>query len=103
MKFLLYFLQTPSINCQNFPPACLTNISQLSSILLPLLYTGSAIMVIMLLIYAAYLYLKSGGDAALITRSQNIMTYAVVGIILITLAYFFTRVITYIFDVKFSL
>lgn len=103
MRFLLHYLQTPSINCQNFPPACLTNISQLSSLLLPILYTVSALIVIMLLVYGGLLYLKSAGDPAIVTRSQNIMTYAIVGILLITVAYFFTRVVTFFFNVDFKL
>lgn len=88
------------ITCENFPPACLTNISELLTFLLPLLYIGSALLVLFLLLYAGYLYLKSGSDPGNVARAQNIITYSIIGLILIFLAYFFTRTILYVFGIK---
>lgn len=107
MDALLTLLQaptvTPSINCQNFPPACITNISALASFLLPLLYVGSAMLLLFILLYAGYLYLKSGSDPGNVTRAQSLITYSIVGIILIFLAYFLTRVVAYVFNIDFVL
>lgn len=108
MEYLLQLAQSPSpgpveITCKNFPPACLTDISKLSSILLPIIYLGAAVLLLGLLIRAAFLYIKSEGDAGQVKTAQQTATYAILGIIVVFLAYFLVRFVSYVLDIPFFL
>jgi hypothetical protein len=102
---MLQLLATGSggINCDNFPPACITDLSKLSNVLLPLVYIGAALMLLGLFIYAAFLYIQSSGDPTAVKEAQQTMSYAVLGIIVIIVAYVLVRLIAYIVDIPFLL
>lgn len=113
MPYLLHMLQsgiavTPvpspaNITCANFPPACITDLTVLSNILMPLIYLGAAALLFILLIYSAFVYLQNSGEASEVANAQNTLKYAIVGIFVIVIAYFLVRLIAYILDIPFLL
>lgn len=99
-----YLLATVSkITCANFPPACLTDFSKIGSLLLPLIYIGAALYLLGLFLYAGMKYVQSEGDSAQIKAAQQTLTYGILGIFVIMIAYFIVRLVSYILNIPFIL
>lgn len=100
MNDALQFLQ---ITCENFPPACITNFSILGGVLLPVIYAIAAFTMLGFLIKGAMKFMTSQGDAAKMQEARQTMTFTILGIIVIFVAYFIVRVLAYALDIPFPL
>jgi lysylphosphatidylglycerol synthetase-like protein (DUF2156 family) len=99
-----YLLGTVSkVTCANFPPACLTDFSKIGALLLPLIYIGAALYLLGLFLYAGMIYVQSEGDPARIKTAQHTLTYGMLGIFVIIVAYFIVRLVSYILNIPFIL
>ncbi|MBP9797920.1 hypothetical protein KBC70_02125 [Candidatus Woesebacteria bacterium] len=106
MHYLGYLLQaeiTPKLTCKNFPPACFSNFADVGTIALPLMYGIALILVLVHGIRGAFKYINSAGDAKAVEEGKNTITYSVIGIILIFLSYFLTRLVASFFNIEFLL
>ena len=91
------------ISCDTFAPACITNITTLSNLLVPLIYIVAALVLLGIFIAAAFGYVHAQGDPTAIKKAQQSMSYAVLGIIVVILAFVIVKVVTFIFDIPFLL
>lgn len=57
---------------------------------LNLLYMIAGIIAVLVIIIAGYMYVTSQGDSAVITKAKNTILYAVIGLIIIFLAFAIT-------------
>lgn len=108
MRYLLRMLQSPSpapsgIGCHNFPPACITDLSTLSNLLLPLIYIGASLFLLGMLLFAGFTYLQAGDNPGNVKVAQQTASYAVLGIVIIVVAYGLVRLIAYVLDIPFLL
>jgi hypothetical protein len=98
---------TPFINPTSlpgmFPAARFADISTLTNIISPLLTIGAALLFGVMMLRAAYLWLSAGDDMEKIAEAKRIMTYAIVGIIIIVSAYTLVKLIGFIFKVEIPL
>ncbi len=86
-----------------FPAARFVDIGTLMNIISPLLTIGAALLFGVMLLRAAYLWLSAGDDMERIAEAKRIMTYAIIGIIIIISAYTIVRLIGFIFKVDIPL
>ncbi len=71
------------------PPALPTNITDLFNLICSianLIFTLIMILAIIILLYAAFLFLSGGGDSAKQKQARDLLTYAIIGIIVALLA-----------------
>lgn len=54
-------------------------------------YTWAGIIAVIVIIIAGFVYTTSGGDAANVKKAKNAITYAVIGLIVIILAFTITN------------
>lgn len=59
--------------------------------ILGIVYLVAGIVGVIVIIIAGYIYTTSGGDAGSVKKAKNMILYAVVGIIVIGLAFFITQ------------
>lgn len=59
--------------------------------ILGIVYLVAGIVGVIVIIIAGYIYTTSGGDAGAVKKAKNMIMYAVVGIIVIGLAFFITQ------------
>lgn len=54
------------------------------------IYLVTGIVAVIVIIIAGYMYVTSNGDSAVVTKAKNTITYAVVGLVVIILAFAIT-------------
>ncbi len=100
-------INTPFINPTSiqglFPASRFGDINTLINIISPLLTIGAALLFGAMLLRAAYLWLSAGDDMEKIAEAKRIMTYAIIGMIIIISAYTIVRLIGFIFKVEIPL
>ena len=69
--------------------------------LLPLLYSVAGLILLVMLLWGGFDLLFSGGDQAKMTSAKNRITAAIVGFILIFVAYWLTQLVVFIFGSTF--
>ena len=67
------------------------------------MYTIATVMVLIYGVMAAWKYIGAAGDAKALEESQKSISYAILGLFIIFLAYFITRVIAMLFKIDFLL
>lgn len=87
---------TAFINKNNFVGARLTNINQLVGLLLPILYIGASLIFAGMLIWAGYLVITAGGEQEKVQQAQSTATYAVIGILIVVLAYLMVQLLSFV-------
>ena len=104
MYHLMQLLQsapTQKLTCKNFPPACFTNFADVGNIALPLMYGIALFLVLVHGIRGAFKYINSEGDPKAVQEGKNAITYSVIGVILVFLSYFVTRLVASLFNIDF--
>ena len=48
-------------------------------------------MAVLVIIFAGYMYVTSGGDPAAVTKAKNAILYSVVGLVIVALAFVITQ------------
>lgn len=62
--------------------------------LLDAAYWAAAVIAVIVIIVAGFMYVTSGGDAAKVVKAKNTILYAVIGLVIIILAFAITGFIT---------
>lgn len=75
------------------PPSNITSIADVVNQVLPIVYGVSGLGLFVFLIYAGFTWLLSSGDPDKLRKAQDTMLNAVIGLGIVLLAYFATRVI----------
>lgn len=106
MHYLTQLLQSETatqITCKNFPPACFTNFTDVGNIALPLMYGVGLILVLVYGVRGAFKYISSEGDPKALQEARKTILFTILGIFIIFLAYFITRLIASLFHIEFLL
>jgi hypothetical protein len=90
---LISYLAQVSIR-DNFAPAQkFGSLADLINLLSRAVGIGGGFLVIAAFVYTAYLYLTGAGDAKNIEKTKTVLTYAIVGMIIIAASYWITQII----------
>lgn len=91
------------ISPDTFAPARFGTIASLLNLIIPLIILIAALILLLLLIYGSFRVLTAGGDPEKIKEAKHIFTYAIVGFLLIVIAFLATRIIGQITGVNIPL
>lgn len=75
------------------PPSNINSIADIINAILPIVYGVAGIALFGLLIYSGFTWLTSAGDPDKLRKAQGTMVNSVIGLAIVLLAYFATRVI----------
>jgi len=79
----------PNVN----PVAKFSSIASFTNIFVPLMMVVGGVITLTMLLYGAFTYLTSEGNADKLKKAQSIMLYAVLGLFIIAASYIFTNII----------
>lgn len=58
---------------------------------LNLVYFVAGVIAVLVIIFAGFMYVTSGGDAAAVAKAKNALLYAIVGLVVVALAFVITQ------------
>lgn len=88
-----HFLAQVSIK-DNFAPANkFTSLADLVNLLSRGVAYGGGFMIIVAFVYSAYLYISAGGEAKNIEKTKTVLSYAIIGMMVIVASYWLTQII----------
>lgn len=79
------------------------NIGSLVNLLVPLAVTVAALIFLFMIFKAAFTMLSSQGDPEKIAEARNILTYGVIGLVIISLSFFIVKVIELVLGIDLPL
>lgn len=82
------------------PGAKLADIGTLVNLLTPLLMGGAALLFGGMLLLMAYKWLTAGSDQEQVAQARNIGTYAVLGLIIVLVAYLVVKLVGYVLGIN---
>lgn len=88
-------LSDPNVN----PLAKFPDIASLMNIFLPILIAGAAVLLLIMLLYGAFTWITAGGNPENVAKAQKIMTFAILGLIIVVLSFLFVKLISLIFNI----
>lgn len=92
---------TPFIIDQNtFPPAKFATFATLLNIVLPLLMIGAALLLLVLLLYGAFVWITAGDNPENVKKSQKIITYGLTGLMIVILSFLVVKIIGIVFNIN---
>ena len=78
---------------QNFAPAKITTIATLMNVVLPILTTGAGLIFLVMALYGAFNLLTHGDNPEAVKKAYGIITYAVIGLLIVIGSFVAVRVI----------
>ncbi len=81
------------------PIAKFKDVASIYNVILPTLYIVGGFIFLAMLIYGAYTFLTSAGDAEKVAKARKTITYSVIGLIVIVTAVLIVNLIAFILKV----
>lgn len=81
------------------PIAKFGDIGTIINLIVPLLMSGAALLFLIMLLRAAFKIITAGGDPNQVSAAQKMMTFAVVGLVIVISSYTLIRIVGYVFQV----
>lgn len=75
----------------------ITDISSLISILMSVLFPFGALLLFIMVVYAGFTFMNARGNAQDVAKAQNIIINALIGFVLLVIAFFIVRIAALIF------
>lgn len=91
---------TPFVNSTNFPAARFFDLSTLLNIIIPNLVIFAAILFIGMLAYGGFMFMKSTGKAEDLKKAQQVIIYAIAGLLIVLSSFLLVKLIASIFDIQ---
>ncbi|MBI4225830.1 hypothetical protein HY612_01835 [Candidatus Roizmanbacteria bacterium] len=88
------------INPTTFPGAKFMTIANLMNIFLPLLMIGAALLLLVMLLYGGFTLITAGGNPENVAKAQKIMTFAILGLVIVILSFLAVKLITIMFNIS---
>jgi len=98
---LFSYIAQVSIKDSFIPAQKFGSLSDLINLLSRGVAIGGGLMVIAAFVYTAYLYISANGDSKNIEKSKTVLTYAIIGMIIIATSYWLTQIIAGLLGQKF--
>ncbi len=87
-----------------FPPAGkITSISSVLNLILPIATIGAALIFLLMSLYASFTWLTAGGEAKNVEKAQKILTFSVLGFIIVVVSFFAVKLIGVILGINLPL
>ena len=86
-----------------FPPARFANISSVTNLLIPIIFVGSALVFLGIMLLGGFKILTAGGDTENIQQAKKLFTYSMFGMVVILTAYLIVKLLSFIAQIKFIL
>ncbi len=87
-----------------FPPAGkLTNISSVLNLILPIVTIGAALIFLIMTLYASFTWVTAGGDTKNVEKAQKILTFSILGFVIVIVSFFAVKLIGVILGLKLPL
>ncbi len=90
---MLTFLAQVDISKQFAPAAKFSTLADLINLTSKLIAFGGGAMVLASFVYTAYLYLSSEGEAKNLEQAKLVLTYSIIGLVVIFTAYWVVQII----------
>ncbi len=90
---LFTFLAQVDIGQEFAPAAKFGSLASLVNLLSRAVAIGGGFLVIVAFVYTAYLYLTAAGDSKNIEKTKTVLTYSIIGMIVIAVSYWLTQII----------
>lgn len=91
------------INSTTFAPAKFATIGGLLNLVIPLITIVAALLLLAMLMMGGFTWLTAGGDHKRVEEAQKRITFAILGFIIIVIAYLVTKIVGYITGVTIPL
>ena len=88
-------LNNPAVN----PIQKFGNLASILNLIVPLLMTGAALLFLIMLVRAGFKIITAGGDANQVAAAQKMMTFAVIGLVIVIASYTLVRIVGYVLQV----
>ncbi len=89
-----------TIDQNNFFPSKFSDLATFVNLLIPLLMTGGALIFLVMLLYGGFVWITAGDNAESVKKSQKILTFAAVGLVIVFLSYLAVKLIGIILNVN---
>lgn len=91
------------INQYTFAPARVVSIGSILNVFIPLVLIGAALLCLGMLFFGGVRWLTAGGSKEQVEQSQQTITWAIAGFVVIALSFFLTKLIAFITNVAIPL
>ena len=81
------------------PLAKFGNIASLLNLFIPILIIGAALLLLIMLLYGGFTWITAGGTPENLAKAQKIMTFAIIGLVIVILSFLFVKLISIIFNI----
>ena len=88
------------INENTFPAARIATFANLLNVIIPLLIVGAAVLLLVMLLYGAFKWLTAGGTSENIAKAQKIISFAILGLVVVIMSFILVKVISIIFNIS---
>jgi hypothetical protein len=75
----------------------ITDISSLISIVMTFLFPIAAVLLFCMVIYSGFVFMTSRGNSQAVSKAQGIIISAIIGFVLLVIAFFLVRLVAFIF------
>lgn len=82
------------------PAKNFSTIGGIMKVLFPLIFYGSALIFLAMLIMSGFMYINSEGNAEVLKKAKNTIGYSILGIIIVSLSFFSVKLIAKILNVE---
>ncbi len=98
--FMIYALE---INPTTFPPSRFANLASVLSLVIPLLTLGGAIIFLAMLLFGGFTIITAEGNQENITNARKIITFAVIGLVVIIFSFLIVKLIGIVLNINLPL
>ncbi len=91
------------INSTTFAPAKFATIGSLLNLLVPLITLTAAMLLLAMLLMGGFTFLTAGGDSKRVEEAQKMLTFSILGFIIIVISFLIVKVVGYVTGVKIPL
>lgn len=98
---LITYLAQISIGDRFAPAQTIGSLADIINFISRAVAIGGGFMVIAAFVYTAYLYISANGEAKNIEKTKTVLTYAIIGMIVISVSYWLTQIIAGLIGQKF--
>lgn len=88
-----------TIDENSFPAAKFATLDKLVNLILPLLTTGAALLLLVMLLYGGFIWLTASDNPENLKKAQKTMTFAILGLVIVIASYLIVKLIGIFFKV----
>lgn len=83
----------------NFRPSQFSDLGKILNLIFPLLMSGTAVILLFVLIWGGITILTAGGNPEKLKKGQQTFTYGIFGLVIIVTSYLFVKILGAVFNI----